>query len=456
MSDKVEEVEFSDDLFDSMLHGTFEEETAEEVVEDEGVDEDEVEDTEDFEDDDNEDQEDTDQEDDSEEEEELDEDSDGDLDEDSEDEDEDEEEDSLAEGDDLDDEDGDTEDEDEEADEAEESEDEDTDEESEDESETEEQSDGDAPDTDTVDYKAFYDAVANTEFVVNGRKVKGFTDPQKIIQAQQMAGGFSEKMAGFKQYRPFMSPLKDRGMLEDQTKFDLAMNLIDGDKEAIKQHLKSLNIDPLDLDMDKVEYSGKSNVATPETLVIEDVMDRAKSAGIEDRVRQVIGNEWDPESFKEFVDNSAVRNDLLSHMESGVYDTVKDKMAEMSRLDYNGAFGAMNTVSKYRSAVQELQKEAANAPAKPAPVKATTPKKTTSKSATVKAEKAKIEKAREEEVYKEKAAKREATVAKQRKRAASMSKKKPKAKAKAKFDPLKVEGDDLDNLMDFLISGGRE
>ena len=267
-----------------------------------------------------------------------------------------------------------------------------------------------------------------------------------------MAGGFSEKMAGFKQYRPFMAPLKERGMLEDQAKFDLAMNLVDGDKEAIKQHLKSLNIDPIDLDMDMISYNGKSNVATPESLVIEDTMERAKSAGIEDRVREVIGKEWDAESFQEFVSNDAVRNDLLTHIESGAYDAVQDKMNEMSRLDYNGTFGGMTTIAKYRAAVGEMQKDTAKAPAKPA-VEA--PATKTVKKPSVKAEKAKIAKAREQEVYKEKAAKREAKVAQQRKRASSMSKKKPKAKPKAKFDPLKVEGEDLDNLMDFLVSGGR-
>lgn len=454
MSDTInKEVEFDEDVFDSMLHGTFEESKVDEEDENEGVEEDEADTAEDFDEEDDEDQEDTDQEEEFEEDEDLDEADDGELDEDSEDEEEDEEEDSLVKDYDSDDEDSDDEDEEDDADEADESEDDNTNEESEDETDTEEPNDGEVQDTDEVDYKAFYDAVVNTEFVVNGKKVKGFADPQKIIQSQQMAGGFSEKMAGFKQYRPFMAPLKDRGMLDDQAKFDLAMNLVDGDKEAIKQHLQSLNIDPMDLDMEQIDYSGKSNVASQESLIIEDVMERAKGAGIEDRVRNVIGKEWDAESFQEFVSNDAVRNDLLSHMESGAYDAVQDKMNEMSRLDYNGAFGAMNTISKYRAAVGELQRESANTPQKKVVEKA--PTKPAVKKASVKAEKAKIEKARQEEKYKAKATEREAKIAKQRNKAASMSKKKPKAKPKAKFDPMALEGDEFDAHMDFLISGGR-
>lgn len=466
MSDTIkdDEVEFDQDVFDTMLYGTFEEESddveadkADTEEEDEGVEED-ADAAEDFDEEDDEDQEDTDQDDESEDDEELDEAGDGELDEDSEDEEDDEEEDALVDDDNSDDEDEDTEDEEEEADEADDSDDEDLDEESEDDTDTEEEGDGtDSKTTDEVDYKAFYEAVVNTEFVVNGKKVKGFADPEKIIQSQQMAGGFSEKMAGFKQYRPFMAPLKERGMLEDQTKFDLAMNLIDGDKEAIKQHLQSLGIDPLDLDMEKINYEGKSNVASQESIIIEDTMARAKASGIEDSVRQVIGKEWDAESFQEFVSNDAVRNDLLSHIETGAYDAVQDKILEMSRLDYNGSFGAMNSISKYRTAVKELQTEQAKQVDKPAPAvkqEKASPKKIVKK-ATVKDEKAKIAQSRKEEEYKIKAVKQEAKLTQQRKKAASMSKKKPKAKPKAKFDPLKVEGEELDSLMDFLISGGR-
>ena len=441
MSDINKEVEeFDQDIFDAMLHGTFEE--AESVNEDTDA-------AEDFEEDDNEYQEDTDQEEESEDEDNLDGAGDGELDEDSDYTDDDEEEDSLVEDYDSDDEDDELDDEDEDADEADESGDEELGEGSEDEADTEGNSDGKAPDTDGIDYKAFYDAVVNTEFVVNGRKTKGFADPQKIIQSQQMAGGFSEKMAGFKQYRPFMAPLKERGMLDDQAKFDLAMNLLDGDKEAIKAHLKALEIDPLDLDMDKIEYSGKSSLASQESLVIEDVMERARQSGIEDRVRQVVGKDWDADSFREFTSNEAVRNDLLNHIETGAYDAVQDKMAEMSRLDYNGSFGSMTTINKYRAAVVELQRAAPQqqAPSTPAP-KAT--------NNTTASEKAKIVQARKEAEYKEKAAKQEAKLTQQRKRATSMSRKRSKPKpAKTKFDPMTVEGTELDNLMDALIAGGR-
>jgi len=250
-----------------------------------------------------------------------------------------------------------------------------------------------------------------------------------------------------------MAPLKDKGMLDDPAKFDLAMDLVDGNKEAIKQHLKALNIDPLELDMDEIKYEANPSTASQESLVVEDALERARSMGVEDRVREVIGKEWDVESFQEFTANPRVRNDLLTHIETGVYDTVQDKIHEMSRLDYSGEFSSMSTINKYRAAVGELQAEQANAPAvtKKSPEVA----EKAVKKPSVKSEKAKIAKARQEEKYKEEVAAKEAKIAQKRKKAASASKRKPKAKPKPKFDPMEVEGEELDNLMAALISGGR-
>lgn len=449
--------DFDEDVFESMLNGTFVDEEPEGVEEEEIAEDDEILDD----DNDGEDQEDTDLEDDLEDEEDLDDEDDDLDDEDLEDDEDDEEEDALVEDYDSDDEDEDESEEDEDEDEdlgdLDEADEEVEGEGSEDETETKGEGDGQNPETDGVDYKAFYDAVVNTEFTVNGKKSKGFSDPKKIIQSMQMAGGFSEKMAGFKKYRPFMAPLKDRGMFEDQSKFDLAMNIIDGDKEAIKQHLQTLNIDPLELDMEKISYEAKPQVASEASIAVEDAVERAKNGGYEDKFRNVIGQEWDTESFNEFVQNPQVRSDLLDHMESGAYDRVMDKMSEMKRLDYNGSFGSLNSIAQYRAAVQQLQAENAQASYRqpdPEPV-VTAPRPTPAKADKVKAEKEAIKKARQEAKYKKELKAKEAKIAQQRKRAASMSKKKPKSKPAPKFDPMKVEGEELDQLMEFLINGDR-
>lgn len=314
-------------------------------------------------------------------------------------------------------------------------------------------------------YKKFYEQVANAEFVANGKKVKGFSDPAKIIQSQQMAYGFSEKMASFKQYRPYMQALKENGMLEDSAKFNFAMDLLKGDKEALKQHLKSLEVDPLDLDMESITYTGQNHIASNEALVLEDTLEQARNFGVEDKLRNVIGKQWDAESFNEFLTVPEVRKDLLSHMVNGQFDLVQDRIAEMKVLDSTGTFGALKATDQYRQAVQSLTAdakriEAENArynnvqgSAQQAVTQAEGQQTSARPTANQEAELAAKQKAQQEAEYQRKLAEKNRQAEEARKRAASVSKKKVGSSKKEEFDPLKLEGNDFDAFVDGLIRG---
>jgi hypothetical protein len=316
-------------------------------------------------------------------------------------------------------------------------------------SDTKQTIDGEAADTVKIDqaeydrYKKFYDEVANAEFTANGKKVKGFQDPQKIIQAQQMAYGYSDKMAGFKQYKPFMMPLKEKGYLDDPDKFNFLMELAEGNVDALKTHMKTLKVDPFELDLDTVNYSARDHRASDVTIALDETFERAKVAGVDDKLNKVIGGEWDEPSIREFIDDPRVRADLLEHMQNGVYDMVQDKIKENKVLDYN--FGTMKSTDQYRHAFNQLVEE----------YKSTQAKQTEAQRvAAVEAEKkALLEKQREEQ-YKQSVAEKNKQVDEQRKKVATMNnvKKKP-VKTKTSFDPLKLADDDLDALVNGLING---
>lgn len=316
-------------------------------------------------------------------------------------------------------------------------------------SDTKQQIDGEAEDTVKIDqaeydrYKKFYDEVANAEFTANGKKVKGFQDPQKIIQAQQMAYGYSDKMAGFKQYKPFMMPLKEKGYLDDPDKFNFLMELAEGNVDALKTHMKTLKVDPLELDLDTVNYSAKDHRASDVKIALDETFEKAKIAGVEGKLNEVIGGEWDEPSIREFLDDPRVRADLLEHMQNGVYDMVQDKIKENKVLDYN--FGTMKSTDQYRTAFNQLVEE----------YKSTQEQQTEAqKASAVEAEKkALLEKQREEE-YKQSVAEKNKQVDEQRKKVATMNnvKKKP-VKTKTSFDPLKLADDELDALVNGLIDG---
>lgn len=300
--------------------------------------------------------------------------------------------------------------------------------------------------------KQFYDAIANAEFVANGKKVKGFTDPEKIIRSQQMLHGYSDRMKGFNEYRPFMKALKENGLLEDESRFNFALSLLKGDKAAIKQHMKTLSIDPVDLELDETAYKPTNYVASKESLILEDTLQVARESGIEDKLRKTIGEQWDNESFQEFVSNAEVRQDLLEHMQSGAFDLVQDKIAEMELLDTYGTFRNKKSTDKYREAVQVVNRElAAKRSAEPQRLAHQASPQYVAQQQNNRIDTALL--AKKEAEYKAQVEQKNREADEARKKAAALSKKKVTTTQTKKFDPLTLEGDDLNSFVDGLISG---
>jgi hypothetical protein len=310
--------------------------------------------------------------------------------------------------------------------------------------------------------KKFYDEIANAEFVANGKKVKGFTDPSKIIRSQQMLHDYSNKMRGINEYKPYLKALKDKGIIGNEEKFNFAMSLLDGDKATIKKHLESLKIDPVDLELDddeNVQYSPRNYIPSKESLVLDEAMDIAKSSGIEDKLRTVIAKEWDEESFGEFLRDPRVRNDLITHMQDGSFDTIQNKMTEMEMLDLTGSFRGLKSTDKYRAAIAEINREIQYQYNRQSVNPSIPPQQQYYRPAPVgqnqyqpNAEAERLALAAKEAEYKAMAEKKlrddEA-----RKRAAMITKKKSVTVTQKKFDPLALEGDDLDNFVNELIAG---
>ena len=310
--------------------------------------------------------------------------------------------------------------------------------------------------------KKFYDEIANAEFVANGKKVKGFTDPSKIIRSQQMLHDYSNKMRGINEYKPYLKTLKDKGIIGNEEKFNFAMSLLDGDKATIKKHLESLKIDPVDLELDddaNAQYSPRNYMPSKESLVLDEAMDIARSSGVEDKLRTVIAKEWDEESFREFLRDPRVRNDLITHMQDGSFDTIQNKMTEMEMLDLTGSFRGLKSTDKYRAAIAEINREIQYQYNRQSVNPSIPQQQQYYRSAPVgqnqyqpNVEAERLALAAKEAEYKAMAEKKlrddEA-----RKRAAMITKKKSVTVTQKKFDPLALEGDDLDNFVNELIAG---
>ena len=285
--------------------------------------------------------------------------------------------------------------------------------------------------TEEINYKEFYEKVALAKFTANGREVEGFKNPDDLIRAQQMLHGYSDKMKVFKEYKPFIKTLEERGITADPEKFKLAMSLLDGDPEAIKKVLKDKNIDPLELDLDDIKYVPKVKLPSEAQLLIEETYEQAENLGVGSKFNRVISKDWDVPSLQEFVRNGAVRADLLQHLKDGTYDIVQNEIKRMELLDSTGVLDGMNSVEKYRAAIANLQRQVSTTPAK----------KVVAPTVTAVDKTAEAKKAAEEAEFKRRAAEKEQEIAEQRRLAASVSKKKPVSKPKPEPKLEELKGD---------------
>ena len=305
--------------------------------------------------------------------------------------------------------------------------------------------------------KKFYDEIANAEFIANGKKVKGFTDPSKIIRSQQMLHDYSNKMRGINEYKPYLKALKEKGIIGDEEKFNFAMSLLDGDKATIKKHMEALKIDLVDLELDEdSKYVPKNYIPSKQSMVLDEAMEIASNIGVDSKLRSVIAKDWDDDSFSEFLNNPSVRNDLLTHMQDGTYEIVQNKINELEMLDMNGSYRGLKSTDKYRTAIAEINRENQSRPVNPSAYQNQYANQQQNNGSYIDAERARlVDLAAKEAEYKAMAEKKlrddEA-----RKKAAMITKKKTTTVTQKKFDPLELEGDALDEFVNELISSSKK
>ena len=284
-----------------------------------------------------------------------------------------------------------------------------------------------------------------TEFVANGKKVKGSLNPQELIKAQQMAMGLSKRFEAFNKYRPYLKPLQDRKLIENEEQFNLMLSVMDGDKEAIKKLIKDKEIDIVDLDTDEINYQNESKVADDIQVKAQDFLERLEDYGVQDKADIV--NNWDGESVYKVLNEPAVRDDLLTHMANGAFDGVMNKVEEKKLKDFSGRLSSVPTIDLYIETARELAAEyeknqQGNQQAQPTETpeqkEANRIRELEEKLKKVEAEKKKIEEERKKSEYEAKVRAEEAK-RKQQKQSAMVSTQVPTFADKVEeFDPMKL------------------
>ena len=190
----------------------------------------------------------------------------------------------------------------------------------------------DNQETTKIDYKAFYETVTQ-DFKASGKTMPGVKEPEKFIKALQMATDYALKTAALK---PALKRVK---MLEEVSDEDLA-EMLDFKKrnpEVIKKALKEANIDPLELDMDKVNYVPQVQMISDSEYDFRETVDELSKDVKFNDTRQLILSGLDTKSKELALTDTRVLKALHQEVVSGRIEQIQAKALELR------AFGSVDS-----------------------------------------------------------------------------------------------------------------
>ena len=203
-----------------------------------------------------------------------------------------------------------------------------------------------------VDYKAFYESVTK-DFKAAGKVMPGVKDPDKFIKALQMATDYALKTAALKPV------LKKAKMLEDVTdeEFSEMLDFRKRDPEVIKKALKEAKLDPLDLDLEDIQYTPQSKIMSDADYEFKETIEKLsqEDAVAFQRTQNIVLNELDSTSKTTVLSNPHILSALQSEVASGRFEKIQ---AQALQLKAFGGYNNVPDIELYSYIASEMDKQA--------------------------------------------------------------------------------------------------
>jgi hypothetical protein len=223
------------------------------------------------------------------------------------------------------------------------------------------------PSEDLEKYKKFYEAVTSG-IEIDGVRLDGISDPDKILELQRAAIVNSRKLDEFKEVKPVLKTLKESGLLNDPDKLALALEAINGNTDALKIIMEKNKIDPFEIDMDNVDKNSidpSKYYKTDVELNFEEFVNEAQSNGVKETLFNNVLETWDDQSVVNLSMNPESRRNIIQHMKTGAFNIIQQEIVRQEMLDINNTTGFKNksAFDKYAEAshiIANRQKQNSN------------------------------------------------------------------------------------------------
>lgn len=219
-----------------------------------------------------------------------------------------------------------------------------------------------------VDYEAAYKKIM-APFKANGREIK-LNNPEEVIQLMQRGANYTKKMQALQPSLKILRMLENNE-LHDENKINHVIDIMKGDKEAIRHFLKEKGIDPLDFDSESgKQYKPGNHKISDNAMNFVSTLDEMKES---EHGNAVIAdaNTWDDASKNAIFENPQVLSLLADHRQKGYYDQIVGEIEKQRSLG-NAEIARLPFLHAYKVVGDAMEQKGLFAPAK-----ADTPKKDT-------------------------------------------------------------------------------
>lgn len=203
-----------------------------------------------------------------------------------------------------------------------------------------------------IDYKKFYETVTQ-DFKASGKVIPGVKEPEKFIKALQMATDYALKTAALK---PALKRVKMLDGITDE-EFTEMLDFRKRNPEVIKKAIKEANLDPIDLDLDNIQYTPQSKIMSDADYEFKDTIEKLSQEDTVafQRTQNIVLNELDSSSKTTVLSNPHILAALQSEVASGRFDKIQ---AQALQLKAFGGYNNVPDIELYSMIANEMDKQA--------------------------------------------------------------------------------------------------
>ena len=206
--------------------------------------------------------------------------------------------------------------------------------------------------TTEIDYKKFYETVTQ-DFKASGKVIPGVKEPEKFIKALQMATDYALKTAALK---PALKRVKMLDGITDE-EFSEMLDFRKRNPEVIKKALKEAQLDPLDLDLEDIQYTPQSKIMSDADYEFKETIEKLsqEDAVAFQRTQNIVLNELDSSSKTTVLSNPHILAALQSEVASGRFEKIQ---AQALQLKAFGGYNDVPDIELYSYIANEMDKQA--------------------------------------------------------------------------------------------------